>query len=83
MEDIKQIVKEKYSEIAKQSRGQNATSCCGATSCCSEVDYFLPAELGDPLFLPCKHSSQRPWWCSMDRALCEQKKVQGGGGGGV
>jgi len=44
MEDIKQIVKEKYSEIAKQSREQNAPSCCGATSCCSVVDYSVFSE---------------------------------------
>ena len=29
-EDLKLIVKEKYSEIANQSKGQNAASCCGA-----------------------------------------------------
>ena len=44
MEDIKQIVKEKYGEIAKQSKEQNAASCCGATSCCSEVDYSVFSE---------------------------------------
>jgi arsenite methyltransferase len=31
---LKQLVKEKYSEIANQSKDQNATSCCGATSAC-------------------------------------------------
>ena len=44
MEDIKQIVKEKYGEIAKQSKEQNAASCCGATSCCSEVNYSVFSE---------------------------------------
>jgi arsenite methyltransferase len=49
MEDIKQIVKEKYSEIAKQSKEQNAASCCGSTSCCSEVDYSVFSESYDKL----------------------------------
>lgn len=36
-EEIKAIVKEKYSAIAKQSKEQNASSCCGtgSSSCCS------------------------------------------------
>ena len=49
MEDIKQIVKEKYSEIAKQTKEQNAASCCGATSCCSVVDYSVFSESYDKL----------------------------------
>jgi len=49
MEDIKQIVKDKYSEIAKQTKEQNSTSCCGATSCCSEVDYSVFSESYDKL----------------------------------
>jgi arsenite methyltransferase len=44
MEDIKKIVKEKYSEIAKQTKEQNAPSCCGATSCGSIVDYSIFSE---------------------------------------
>jgi arsenite methyltransferase len=44
MEDIKQIVKDKYSEIAKQTKEQNAPSCCGATSCGSIVDYSVFSE---------------------------------------
>jgi arsenite methyltransferase len=44
MEDIKQIIKEKYSEIAKQTKEQNAPSCCGATSCGSIVDYSIFSE---------------------------------------
>lgn len=31
---LKELVKEKYSEIAIQSKERNVTSCCGATSCC-------------------------------------------------
>jgi len=44
MEDIKQIIKEKYGEIAKQTKEQNAPSCCGAVSCCSVVDYSVFSE---------------------------------------
>lgn len=43
-EDLKLIVKEKYSEIALQSKEQNETSCCGATGCCSTVDYSIFSE---------------------------------------
>jgi len=49
MEDIKQIIKEKYGEIAKQTKEQNAPSCCGATSCCSVVDYSVFSENYDDL----------------------------------
>ncbi len=42
--DLKLIVKEKYSEIALQSKEQNETSCCGATGCCSTVDYTVFSE---------------------------------------
>jgi len=43
-EDIKKLVKEKYSQIAGQSRGQNASSCCGAGGCCSGTDYTVFSE---------------------------------------
>lgn len=41
-EKIKDLVKEKYSAIAKQSKTTNETSCCGST-CCGpeEVDYTI------------------------------------------
>ena len=42
---IKQLVKEKYSEIALQSKETNATSCCGATSaCCGDDVYNIMAD---------------------------------------
>ena len=41
---IKQAVKEKYSEIAEQSTAQNAASCCGATTCCSDDVYNIMAD---------------------------------------
>ena len=40
---IKETVKEKYSEIAKQSKEQNQSSCCGAVSC-SSMDYAVFSE---------------------------------------
>ncbi|HEY9489657.1 MAG TPA: methyltransferase domain-containing protein, partial [Chryseosolibacter sp.] len=43
-EQLKQIVKEKYSEIADQSREQNAASCCGSSCGCSTIDEALMAE---------------------------------------
>ncbi len=35
--ELKQLVKEKYSEIALQSKTENASSCCGAGGCSTEV----------------------------------------------
>lgn len=49
MKDIKEIVKEKYSQIAQQSKSQNETSCCGATGCCSDVDYTIFSENYDKI----------------------------------
>ncbi len=42
-EKLKQIVKEKYTEIALQSKEQNETSCCGVGSTCG-VDYTIFSE---------------------------------------
>ncbi len=42
-EELKKIVRDKYSEIANQSKEQNETSCCGATGCCT-VDYAIFAD---------------------------------------
>jgi arsenite methyltransferase len=39
--DLKLVVKEKYGEIARQSKIQNQSSCCGSTGCCDEVDYSV------------------------------------------
>ncbi len=44
MKDLKEIVKEKYTEIAHQSKQQNQSSCCGSGSCCSSVDYTIFSE---------------------------------------
>lgn len=43
-EELKNIVKEKYSEIALQSKHENETSCCGSGGCCSDVDYSIFSE---------------------------------------
>ena len=43
-EDLKLIVKEKYGEIANQTKEQNESSCCGASGCCSTVDYAVFSE---------------------------------------
>ena len=43
--ELKNIVKEKYGEIANQSKTENETSCCGVGStCCSGVDYTIFSE---------------------------------------
>jgi SAM-dependent methyltransferase len=43
-DDIKEIVKEKYSEIALQTKKENETSCCGIGSSCCGVDYTIFSE---------------------------------------
>lgn len=40
---LKQLVIEKYSQIANQSKQENETSCCGAGGCCG-VDYTIFSE---------------------------------------
>ena len=43
--EIKELVKEKYAAIAEQTKDQNATSCCGATSsCCGDEVYNIMAD---------------------------------------
>jgi len=42
--EIKALVKEKYGEIAGQSRSQNISSCCGATSSCGTEVYNIMAD---------------------------------------
>src|ERR1019366_3316920 len=36
-DNVKEMVKQKYSEIALQDKDTNATSCCGAGGCSTEV----------------------------------------------
>lgn len=42
-QELKALVKEKYGEIADQSRTQNLSSCCGS-GCCSDEVYNLMAD---------------------------------------
>ena len=42
--EIKELVREKYSQIAGQGKLQNASSCCGATACCGEDVYNIMAD---------------------------------------
>ncbi len=42
-EDLKALVREKYRDIAEQSKEENETSCCGVGGC-NEVDYSIFAE---------------------------------------
>jgi arsenite methyltransferase len=39
-QQLKSLVKEKYSAIATQSKEFNAASCCGATSCCNTDEVY-------------------------------------------
>ena len=41
--EIKEMVRQKYSEIALQDKDTNAASCCGATGCCDSV-YSIMAD---------------------------------------
>lgn len=38
--ELKEIVKEKYGQIAMQSKEQNISSCCGATGCCDTKEVY-------------------------------------------
>ncbi len=42
--DIKKTVREKYAEIANQSKEQNLSSCCGATGCGGDEVYNIMAD---------------------------------------
>src|SRR6187397_1769609 len=43
-QELKSMVKEKYSSIASQAKEVNASSCCGATSCCGDDVYNIMAD---------------------------------------
>lgn len=43
-DQLKEIVKEKYSQIAGQSKEQNEAGCCGATCGCSTIDSAIMAD---------------------------------------
>ena len=42
-EELKKIVRDKYGQIADQSKQKNQSSCCG-TNCCDTVDYSVMAD---------------------------------------
>ena len=42
--ELKELVKEKYSQIANQNLQQNLSSCCGATGCCTDETYTIMSE---------------------------------------
>jgi SAM-dependent methyltransferase len=48
-EKIKEMVRQKYSEIALQDKETNSTSCCGATNSCSTAVYNIMSEEYDEL----------------------------------
>lgn len=43
-QELKEMVRQKYSEIALQDKDTNAASCCGANSCCSTEVYNIMSE---------------------------------------
>jgi arsenite methyltransferase len=43
-QELKELVKEKYGEIALQSKEVNETSCCGSTCGCNTSDFVVMAE---------------------------------------
>lgn len=69
-EEIKKIVREKYSEIAIQGKDDNASSCCGATTCgtynimsdsYSDLEGYNPdADLGLGCGLPTEFAGIQP-----------------------
>ena len=46
-EDLKEIVRQKYSEIALQTKAVNQSSCCGAGSCSTEVYNIMSDDYSD------------------------------------
>lgn len=42
--ELKELVKEKYGQIASQSIQENLSSCCGATGCCGDDAYTIMAD---------------------------------------
>ncbi|MEP6724536.1 MAG: arsenite methyltransferase [Bacteroidota bacterium] len=42
--EMKELVREKYNQIAGQPKEQNASSCCGATGCCGDEVYNIMAD---------------------------------------
>ena len=43
-QELKDLVKEKYGQIAEQSKEKAQSSCCGGTSCCDDLSYSIMAD---------------------------------------
>ena len=43
-EQLKEVVRSKYNEIALQSKEQNQSSCCGSIDCCDNADYTIMSD---------------------------------------
>lgn len=80
-EELKQIVKDKYTVIAEQAKEANASSCCGATSVCCGDDlnysviaddysgregYVADADLALGCGIPTDHAGIRPGMTVLD-----------------
>ncbi|MDX2062943.1 MAG: arsenite methyltransferase [Bacteroidia bacterium] len=77
-ENLKELVREKYSQIALQDRTTNATSCCGATGCgepvynimaedyATESGYVPEADLGLGCGIPTQHAGIEPGMTVLD-----------------
>ncbi len=46
-EELKSLVREKYDQIARQSKDENAASCCGAGECSQEVYNIMTDDYGN------------------------------------
>ncbi|MCB2205122.1 arsenite methyltransferase [bacterium] len=80
-EEIKNVIKEKYSVIAEQAKETNASSCCGATSSCcgdgmtysimaddysGQQGYVADADLALGCGIPTEHAGIRPGMTVLD-----------------
>lgn len=78
-EQLKHIVRDKYTSIAVQSHDENASSCCGATACCGDGTYTImsddytgregyvaEADLGLGCGIPTDHAGIRPGMTVLD-----------------
>lgn len=43
-DELKNAVKERYGAIARQSKKENETSCCGSTCCSGDIEYTFSSE---------------------------------------
>ena len=44
-QELKEMVRQKYSEIALQNKDTNAASCCGSSCCSTEVYHIMTDDL--------------------------------------